>query len=217
MRSIRFLHTLIHFHERDETNACCKCKHLYNLKAWLPKEWKEAAAGQDRPYYLNHVRGALRLKQTSVRCGMALSSICTVVIMSVLMDQRPVSDIGLTVGDAQFWLDMLKGTAVSFGLILGLLLVELALGWVRPLCYFDSLDTRENFCFNLCIDAIFHIAVAINEELPLRGWMLLNGAEACVVHLGFGASSALLLAVSCQALLFSALHAASPGATRLGE
>ena len=190
---------------------------MYNLKAYIPKEWKEAAAGQDRPYYLNHVRGALRLKQASVRCGMALSSIFTVVIMSVLMDRRSVSNIGLTFGDNQFWLDLLNGVAVSFGLIIGLLLVELALGWVRPLCYFDSLDTRENFFFNLCIDATFHIAVSINEELPLRGWMLLNGAEACVTHLDFGARSALLVSVCVQALVFSAMHAASPGATRLGE
>ena len=187
------------------------------FKAWLPKEWREAAIGRKRPYYLNHVRGALRLKQTSIRCGMALGSICTVVIVSVLMDQRPITAIGLAVNDTVFWSDLLNGIVVGFGLIVGILLAELALGWVRPLCYFDSLDTRESFFFNLWIDATFHIAVAINEELLLRGWMLVNGAEACVMHLGCDSRTALLAAVSGQSLLFSALHAASPGASRLGE
>ena len=30
------------------------------------------------------------------------------------------------------------------------------------------------------MDAAFHAFVSLNEELPLRGWLLLNAAEACL-------------------------------------
>ena len=45
------------------------------------------------------------------------------------------------------------------------------------------------------VDAAFHAFVSLNEELPLRGWLLLNAAEACAAHLGFGLNLLVLAAL----------------------
>ena len=75
----------------------------------------------------------------------------------------------------------------------------------------ESFDPSEKLSLNLSYDVLFHAAVSVNEELPMRGWLLLNAADAlCAAFPGaVGAGVALLLAVALESLLFAALHLSS--------
>ena len=68
---------------------------LPGATAALPADWVRAAAGRSRPYHLNHVRGTNRMKQAFMRAGAALGSLCTMTVLSVLIDRRPVAALGL--------------------------------------------------------------------------------------------------------------------------
>ena len=183
--------------------------------ARLPAEWTRAAVGKKRPYFLNHVRGSTRLVAAAMRVGQAAGSLCNVAVLSLLLDRRPVAALGL-VPSATFLGDLGAGVAVGVGLISALTAVELRLGWVRRLGWFEVADPAERFGLNLLIDCTFHAAVALNEELPLRGWLLLNTAEAAAAHFGLGRAASLLCAMAAESVVFASLHAGSPGATRLG-
>ena len=52
--------------------------------------------------------------------------------------------------------------------------------------------------------------------MPLRGWCLLNGAEAVNAVWGTGCASSLAIACLAQTLLFAALHLTSPGVDMIG-
>ena len=66
------------------------------------------------------------------------------------------------------------------------------------------------------MDAIFHAFVSLNEELPLRGWLLLNAAEACAAHLGFGLTASLVTAATAESLVFASMHRGSSGSSTAG-
>jgi len=91
-----------------------------------------------------------------------------------------------------------------------------AVGWVHIIGYFEVAVPGEWLWLNLAFDAAFHLGVAINEELSLRGWLLLNMSQAFAAELGLTPSTATALAIGAQSLLFAAAHAASPGASAAG-
>jgi hypothetical protein len=188
---------------------------LPGAAAALPADWVKAAVGKKRAYHLNHVRGTLRLKHTAMRAGAALGSLGNAFVLSVLLDHRPVAALGLA-PDATFAQDVALGVAVGFGLVAGMTAIELRLGWIRRLGWAETVDPRESFGLNLLVDALFHAFVSINEELPLRGWLLLNAAEACAAHLGFGLTASLLTAATAESAIFAFMHRGSSGSSTSG-
>ena len=188
---------------------------LPGATAALPADWVKAGMGKSRPYHLNHVRGTLRLKHTAMRAGAALGTLCNMAVLSLLIDHRPLAALGLGL-DAAFVQDLGLGAAVGFGLVAGMTAVELRLGWVHRLGWCETADPKESFGLNLLVDAAFHAFVSLNEELPLRGWLLLNAAEACAAHLSFGLSASLLTAATAESLVFAAMHRGSSGSSNAG-
>lgn len=70
--------------------------------------------------------------------------------------------------------DALAGLAVGSVLVLGLFAAEVGLGWIKITGYMQTAVPGESLWHNLGWDVVFHIAVSINEELSMRGWLLLK-------------------------------------------
>lgn len=149
-----------------------------------------------------------------MRIGMNLGSILTVWFTCVYMDNRSLSSVGLLL-DRAFFIDAAVGTVVGFGLVAFTFAIEWSAGWLHFLQFFEVFDKSENFATCILWDVIFHLNVAMNEELPVRGWMLLNLAEASHVHLGLAPSTAFLFAMLAQSTYFMIMHLPSPGGSRI--
>jgi hypothetical protein len=139
----------------------------------LPPGWAEAAtkpkqpASKKQPYFLNHVRGAVRLRQAALRLGAAVGMVIQVHLMSRLVDNQPVGTIGLDVRA----LDVAVGMAVGSSLVLLIFLAEVGLGWLKIVGYAEVVVPGESLTLNLLWDVLFHVGVSVQEELSLRGWM----------------------------------------------
>lgn len=187
----------------------------------LPPQWVKTVAATNpkrkQPFFLNHVRGSLRLRQAALRLGAAVGTILQVGTMSVLLDQRSLRAIGLPTP-----LELFAGRDLYLGLLTGatcvlfLFVAEVALGWVKIVGYCETVTPGEWLSLNLLWDTLFHIGVAINEEVSMRGWMLLNVAHALIAHVGVSAESGCGLSVAMQSALFALAHLNSPGATFIG-
>ena len=127
---------------------------LPGATAALPTDWVRAGAGKSRPYHLNHVRGTVRMKQAAMRAGAALGSLCNMAVLSVLIDRRPLAALGLAL-DATFMQDVAIGVGVGFTLVVGMTCMELRLGWVHRLGWFETVDPKERFGLNLLVNAAF--------------------------------------------------------------
>ena len=185
----------------------------------IPAEWASIVASRKRkqPYFLNHVRGCVRLRQAAQRVGAAAGTLAQVFAMSMLLDDRPLSVIGLRgpmelLLGADLWLGLLTGATC----VLALFVVELSLGWLKIIGFCEVVVPGESLTLNLLWDGLFHAGVAINEEVSMRGWMLLNLAHCFVAHFGVTAASAGGLAVAFQSALVAVAHLNSPGASTLG-
>ena len=177
---------------------------------------KPAHTGK-QPFFLNHATGAQRCKAACMRCGMMAGSVLAVCFCSRVLDNRDIGQLGLVL-DGQFAADMLKGIGVGAFIVSAMFAVELALGWVKVMGFcerFDRADTADSFGLVMLWEVLFHVFVSINEEITVRGWVLMNAAEA--IGAGWGASplTGFGAAISIQALLFVAMHLTNPGGTQL--
>ena len=177
----------------------------------LPEGWAAAAKGK-QPYFLNHVSGAMRFRQAFVRVAAALGTLLQVGFMCALVDHRDLAAVGAVLVPT----DVARGVAVGAGIICVLFCVEVRLGWLAIVGYGEVVVASERLPLNLLWDALFHLGVSLNEEVSLRGWLLVNMTHALVDHLGASPYLAMALAVALQASLFAALHLGSPGATAVG-
>lgn len=180
----------------------------------LPSEWVSAARarGGKQPYFLNHARGCVRIRQAALRVGAALGTLLQVGAMAATVDRRPPSSIGLELVAPDLALGVLTGLFI----VSVLFAAEVSLGWLHVVRCCEVVVPGEWLSLNLLWDALFHVAVAVNEEVSLRGWLLVNGAHACVDLLGVSPAAAIALAVALQATLFALMHVGSPGATAVG-
>mmetsp|Transcript_24944 Transcript_24944/g.46161 ORF Transcript_24944/g.46161 Transcript_24944/m.46161 type:complete len:470 (-) Transcript_24944:272-1681(-) len=192
----------------------------------LPPEWichriaAAASEGRERverkgdgrqPYFLNHVRGSTRVRQAAKRVSSAFGTLSMALVMSRFVDGTSLSYIGLELS----LLDLTAGFAVGAGSVLALFFAEIALGWIRIVGYNEVVAPGESLSINLLWDVLFHVGVSFNEEVSLRGWVLVHAA-AYIFSLGTPAASAMVLSASLQAAIFALLHLSSPGASRVG-
>lgn len=189
----------------------------------LPPDWVEAAGkpgGRDvkngagsQPYFLNHVRGSTRCRQAAHRVGQALGTMICVALMSRWIDDVPVSDLGL---DLRF-VDLAWGFLVGSAIVIALFLSEVWLfGWLRVIGIYEVVVPGESIGINLLWDVLFHLGVSVNEEVSMRGWLLVHVARWVSSTWAFDTGIAMVLSVALQASLFSLAHLGSPGASRVG-
>jgi len=139
--------------------------------------------------------------------------VITMLCMSTLLDQRPLSEFGLKLEGAA--VDTLLGVVTGTVCIVILFLIERRLGWIQPTHMFECVVPGESWGLNFLWDILFHIGVTLDEELQLRGWLLYATALACEAYLGSSRSFAMLLAAVIESILFAFLHLRSPGASSL--
>jgi len=181
----------------------------------LPAGWKAVAAkvgASKQPFFLNHVRGCVRVRQAAIRVASAMGTCAQVALMSWCVDSRALHEVTSQLAPV----DLALGAIVGSTIICALFVTEVALGWLCIVGYGEVVIQNESLGLNLLWDVLFHVGVAINEEVSLRGWMLVNAAHACVAHFKSSPTSAMMLAVGMQASLFALYHVSSPGATRIG-
>lgn len=145
-----------------------------------------------------------------MRFGMTLGSLLSVWFTSVYMDKRPLRALGLTY-DRPFFCDMGYGFVVGVSIIVFTFAIELLAGWLHFLQFFEVFDKRESFSACILWDVVFHLNVAFNEELPMRGWMLYNIADALSSQFSISAFWAFLLGMVVESVFFVAMHLQSPG------
>lgn len=146
-----------------------------------------------------------------------LSSVITLLAMfiSVLLagrfvDRRPFADFGFHLNLA-WWRDLGFGLALGALLMVGIFLIEWALGWI------DVTDTlhvnRAGFSFTgaILLQAVTFLSVGIYEELFSRGYQLQNLAEGLQGHLG--TVGAIVTAWLLSSSVFGLLHAGNPNAS----
>ena len=61
---------------------------------------------------------------------------------------------------------------------------QVSLGWLHVVGYLEVIEPREILSLNLLWDLGFHLGVACNEEISMRGWLLIHTAMALHAHSG---------------------------------
>mmetsp|Transcript_105449 Transcript_105449/g.264004 ORF Transcript_105449/g.264004 Transcript_105449/m.264004 type:complete len:412 (+) Transcript_105449:266-1501(+) len=183
-------------------------------KDLLSPELRAFADRKGQPFCLNHVTGRRRFKDALMRFGMTVGSVVAVWCTCTWMDKRSLASLGLTL-DTPFFRDAACGLAVGVAIVTFMFAVELSLGWVQFLQFFEVFDRSESFVRCILWDVIFHLNVALNEELPVRGWMLYALAESLATHFGLRPIVAFVTAMVAESAFFVAMHLQSPGGTEL--
>ncbi|OLQ06828.1 40S ribosomal protein S15 [Symbiodinium microadriaticum] len=149
---------------------------------WPACEIPEALQGYrgrpGQPFFLNHVTGRQRCKDACMRLGMGVGALLGVWFMCRCMDRRDLSSLGFTL-DSPFFQDAAAGLVVGVTIVSFMFAVELVAGWVIFLQWFEVFDKSENFAVCIFWDVLFHLNVAVNEELPVRGWLLNRSLGVC--------------------------------------
>ncbi|KAL7517817.1 hypothetical protein ACHAWX_002706 [Stephanocyclus meneghinianus] len=199
----------------------------------LPPDWRVArtSGGREngtstgderwlRPYRLNHVRGSTRVRHASQRAGAAVgTAVASVLVCRFASRWIRLEDIGLSSRSVwEVMADVGRGFFVGSFIVTVLFVTELRLGWVRIVGYLNTVEPNELFLLNFSWDVLFHMAVSINEEIMLRGWMFVLGSRgiaACSAEWFHdertAATFVLIVAVLSQSTVFAMLHFHSPG------
>lgn len=187
----------------------------------LPNGWVEMAKTRhdrkdDEPlFFLNHVRGSIRFQQSMIRIASGWGTLLMIFVQSHWLSSppEPLSRIGLL---PVSWIDFGWGFLIGSGVIIGFFLVEVAMGWIHIIGYFQVADPDESLILNLIWDILFHLGVSMNEEVSLRGWILVHSTVFLHTNMEMSVANAMTIAIGLQALWFASMHAGSSGASRLG-
>jgi len=185
----------------------------------------------EQPYYLNHVRGSTRIRQASQRIGAATGSLLATYVMICHLSTPNTSitlqDVGLVLPSIHNNSLVIVVQDLAWGFLIGssivsiIFLIEVYLGWIKIVGFFQTVVPSESFAINFLWDVLFHIGVSINEEVMLRGWMFTLGCRGILgmaLHWfdeesSTAATFSILASIILQSSLFSFLHLHSPGST----
>jgi len=132
---------------------------------------------------------------------------------SRLLDHRPMVDYGFHL-DGKWWLDLGFGAALGGLLMVGIFVLELAVGWIRVTGTFATADPGQPFGPAMLAGFLTVLLVVIQEEVIWRGYSIKNMAE------GFnwkaiGPRWATVIAVLVASVVFGLGHADNMDATAL--
>ena len=128
------------------------------------------------------------------------------------VDRRRFRDFGLRL-DRAWWVDLGFGLALGAGLMTGVILVELALGWVAVTGTFRVGEPTFSFGPSLAWSFLVFVGVGVAEELLTRGYLIKNVAEGLTWFDRVGPTASVGLAVVASSLVFGGGHAANPSAS----
>jgi hypothetical protein len=119
-----------------------------------------------QPYYLNHVRGSTRIRHASQRLAAAMGTLFTSYVLCCLSSLVTLDYIGLGVPSPRRVLfDVICGFGIGSIIVILLFLVELKMGWIKIVGYWETVVPDENFAVNITWDILFHVGVSFNEEV----------------------------------------------------
>lgn len=131
-----------------------------------------ASSQSSQTYYLNHVRGSTRLRQASQRLGMAMGTLfvtyllCNPSFRASSSSFTKLDNVGLQFPSMQQVLsDLFIGILIGSTIVLVIFSVEVYMGWIKIVEYWEKVVPEERFGLNLLWDALFHVGVSVNEEL----------------------------------------------------
>jgi len=133
---------------------------------------------------------------------------------SLVLDRRRFADYGFHV-DRAWWLDFGFGLALGAVLVTAVFLVELAAGWVAVVG--TGRARFGAFVPSFVAVLLVFVAVALYEELLLRGFLLRNLAEGLVFFDPVSTDAALVAATVVSSLVFGGLHFLNPNATTVSS
>lgn len=142
--------------------------------------------------------------------GAALSA--AVVVAARFLDRRHLVDVGLWLNPG-WWRDLGVGAAIGVGLIGGVFLVGVGLGVYEATLDPGAPGDSPVAAWVLLVAATM-AAVAVYEELLLRGYLLTNLAEGFTAAVG--RSAAVGAAGLVSSVAFGLFHGVNPGASTLG-
>lgn len=152
------------------------------------------------------------------------------VVVARYVDRRTMRDLGLA-GD-HLWANLAVGVGIGVAMIAAVAAVEVALGLATiegtlvsrtglglgglagPLG--ESIGPGIPVGVALAVGALFHVGVAVFEEVLFRGYLLVNTAEGSRGLVPGGRRGAVLTAVVLTSVAFAAGHLSNPGARLLG-
>ena len=131
-----------------------------------------ASSLSSQTYYLNHVRGSTRLRQASQRLGMAMGTLfvtyllCNPSFSASSSSFTKLDNVGLQFhSKKQVLSDLFIGIRIGSTIVLVIFSVEVYVGWIKIVGYWEKVVPEERFGLNLLWDALFHVGVSLNEEL----------------------------------------------------
>jgi membrane protease YdiL (CAAX protease family) len=147
--------------------------------------------------YLNTVEAAIYL--------LLVGGVLLGLVGSRLLDRRPLADYGFHLSKV-WWLDLGFGLTLGALLMLGMFVVDLAMGWVTITGTFATGDPGQPFAPAILAGFIAVLLVAVQEEVTWRAYSIKNMAE------GFnwrvvGPRWATVIAVLLSSVLFGFAHA----------
>ena len=133
-------------------------------------------------------------------------------LASRVLDHRRIIDYGFHLS-REWWTDLGFGLALGTLLLLGILILELAMGWIKVT---GTLATApgQPFGATILVGLLAVLCVAVGEEVTWRGYPIKNLAEGLNWRV-IGPRWATIIAILIPALLFGLAHATNPNATTL--
>jgi hypothetical protein len=147
------------------------------------------------------VRGLSRLSMTLLGTWLAAR----------FLDRRPFAGFGFHLG-RRWWLDFGFGLVLGALLMVGIFLVEWAVGWVRVTGALMADPQGPPFPGALLAALVLYLCVGIYEELYTRGYVLRNLAEGLSFR-PLTAGGGLALAWLFSSIQFGVAHYGNPNAT----
>ncbi|MFP4344442.1 MAG: CPBP family intramembrane glutamic endopeptidase [Anaerolineales bacterium] len=148
----------------------------------------------------------------------ALNAVISLVVLAMalplaaaFLDRRPLADYGFHLG-MKWWLDLLFGLFLGAVLMLGIFLVERAVGWATVTGTFVYPASLPSFAVAILIPFVTYLAVGIYEEVLMRGYLLLNLAEGFNFE-SVGFRLAIVLAWILSSSIFALAHVFNPNSS----
>ena len=127
------------------------------------------------------------------------------------LDRRPFRDFGFHLS-RRWCLDLGFGMSLGAVLMVGIFVVQSALGWVRVSNTLDSKISGVSFGASIMLPVALFVCIGIYEEMFYRGYQLKNIAESLNFPI-IGPRIAAALALVLSSTVFGVNHAANPNAS----